>query len=59
MGLRECPIFFLQFGEQAHILDGDDGLVGKGLEKRDLAVREEFDLGAADPNGAKSETVTN
>src|SRR5438552_18038104 len=30
----------LQFLEQAHIFDGDDRLVGEGLEQRDLLVRE-------------------
>ena len=26
----------LQLGEQAHVLDGDHGLVGEGLQQRDL-----------------------
>ena len=30
----------LQFLEQAHILDGNDGLVGESLQQRDLLVRE-------------------
>ena len=29
-----------QLGEQAHVLDGDDGLGGEGFEQRDLARRE-------------------
>ena len=28
-----------QLLEQPHVLDGDDGLVGEGLEQRDLLVR--------------------
>jgi hypothetical protein len=34
--------------EQPHVLDGDDGLGGKGLEKRDLALRERTWVGASD-----------
>ena len=30
----------LQLLEQPHVLDGDDGLVGEGLQERDLPVRE-------------------
>ena len=30
----------LQLGEQAHVLDGDDGLVGEGLQEVDLLVGE-------------------
>ena len=36
----------LQFREQSHVLDGDDGLVGEGLKQRDLLVRERIHLGA-------------
>ena len=38
MGLRERPVLLLQFREQAHVLDGDDGLVGERLEERDLLL---------------------
>ena len=34
----------LQFLEQAHVLDRDDGLIGKGFEKRDLLLSERTDL---------------
>ena len=37
----------LELLEQADILDGDDGLVGEGVEKGDLLVREEASLGPA------------
>jgi hypothetical protein len=40
MGLCECLILFLQLSEQPHILDGDDGLVGEGLEEADLLLAE-------------------
>jgi hypothetical protein len=36
----------LQLLEQTRVLDGNDGLVGKGLEPLDLAVREGPGLGA-------------
>src|SRR5215468_452402 len=38
MGLCECPVLRLQLGEQPHILDGNHGLVGEGLQKLDLAI---------------------
>jgi hypothetical protein len=38
----------LQLLEQSDVLDGDDGLVGEGLKKGDLAIAEQSCLGAAD-----------
>ena len=38
--LREVAVARLQLLEQPHVLDGDDRLVGEGLEQRDLLVRE-------------------
>jgi hypothetical protein len=38
----------LQFLEQAHVLDRDHCLVGKGLEERDLLVGERLDLDASE-----------
>ena len=38
--LGEVAVARLQLREEAHVLDGDHGLVGEGLEERDLAVRE-------------------
>ena len=35
----------LQLLEQPHVLDGDDGLVGEGLEQLDLPIGECADLG--------------
>ena len=40
MGLRERPVLLLQLREQPDVLDGDDRLVGEGLEQRDLLSRE-------------------
>jgi len=36
-----------QFVQQARILDGDDGLIGEGLEQVDLSLGEELCLGSA------------
>src|SRR5215813_3364204 len=38
--LREFACACLHLVEQAHVLDGDDGLVGKGLDQLDLLVAE-------------------
>ena len=35
---RQLAVARLQLGEQPHVLDGDDGLVGEGLEQLDLLV---------------------
>src|SRR5215467_2318603 len=40
MSLRQRFILLLQLREQPHILDGDDGLIGEGLEQRNLFVGE-------------------
>jgi hypothetical protein len=40
MGLGERLVLLLQFGEQAHVLDGDHRLVGERLKERDLPGRE-------------------
>ena len=38
--LGEVAVAGLELLEQPHVLDGDDGLVGEGLEQRDLRVGE-------------------
>ena len=38
---------FPQLVEEPRVLDGDDGLIGEGLEQGDLSLGEELDLGAA------------
>ena len=57
-GLRQLGIARLQFLEQPHVLDGDDGLVGEGLEECDLALREGPRRAAADGNDADHRSVT-
>src|SRR5215475_8321699 len=42
--LAEVAVALLQFLEQADVLDGDDRLVGEGLQQRHLLVREGNDL---------------
>ena len=42
--LAQFRIALLQFLEQPHVLDGDDGLVGKGFEKRDLLCLKTVEL---------------
>ena len=48
--LAQFRVALAEFLEQSHILDGDDGLVGEGLEKRDLIVGEGSNLQTANPN---------
>src|SRR5262249_11129976 len=53
-GFGEIAIAFLQFRKQPNVLDRDDGLIRKCLEKGDLLFREWPDLFAANqdnPNG--------
>ena len=45
-------VAFLQFFEQPHVLDGDHGLVGEGLQQSDLLLGEWADFGAPDQNNA-------
>ena len=45
--LGEVAVARLQLLEQAHVLDRDDGLVGEGLQQRDLRVGETARLRAA------------
>jgi hypothetical protein len=47
---RQCLVLLLQLREQPHILDGDDGLVGEGLEQFDPGRREEARLLARHEN---------
>jgi hypothetical protein len=39
---------FALLGQEAHVLDGDHGLIGKGFHQRDLAVGEGTNLVAVD-----------
>ena len=53
----ELAALLLDLGEQAHILDGDDGLGGEGLEQLDLARREGPRLGLAQHDGAAGDAA--
>jgi hypothetical protein len=57
MGLRERPILLPQLGEQPHILNGNDGLVGEGLQQGDLLFGEQADHRPRDGNRAYGRTV--
>src|SRR5215467_12417961 len=57
VGLGQRPILLLQFREQPHVLDGDDCLVGEGLQQLDLAIRERPGLGARYLNDADGSTL--
>jgi len=50
-GLGQIPVARLELLEQPHVLDGDHGLVGEGLEEGDLAGREASYLAAAKEEG--------
>src|SRR6266481_8673270 len=52
--LCQVAVAGLQLLEQAHVLDGDDGLVGESLKEGDLLIGEGPKLGSVDrnrPNG--------
>jgi hypothetical protein len=49
---------FAQLVEQPRVLDGDHGLIGKGLEQSDLSLREELGLSAAECDRANRDTFS-
>src|SRR5262245_15657964 len=49
-GFPQFCIALLNLFEQSHVLDGDHSLVGKGLEKSNLLVRERTDLQTSNKN---------
>jgi hypothetical protein len=51
--LCQIAIALSQLREEPHILDGDDGLIGEGLQEGDLPLAERPDLGA--PDGDRSD----
>src|SRR5215467_7555250 len=51
MGRRQRPVLLLQLSKEPHVLDGDDGLVGEGLQQGDLSLRERLDLCARHGDG--------
>ena len=48
MGVSQRLVLLLKLGEETNILDGDDRLVGKGLEESDLPLSKELRIRAAD-----------
>ncbi len=54
--LHQLARAFLQFLEQSDVLDGDDGLVGEGLEERDLLVSERSNLRSANQDSSNGNT---
>ena len=49
---------FAQLVEQPRVLDGDHGLIGKGLEQSNLSLREELGLAAAECDRANRDTFS-
>ena len=56
-GLRQLMRPSLQLGEQPHVLDGDHGLIGEGLEEGDLVVGEPAGLDATHRHGPDGRAV--
>ena len=57
-GHAQVGVARLQLLEQPHVLDGDDGLVGEGLEQLDLLVRERPGLDSIDRDRPDRATLT-
>src|SRR5262249_30057961 len=57
-GLTQFRVALLDLLEQSHVLDGDDGLVGKGFEKGDLLISERTDLRADNTNNPQRNTLS-
>ena len=55
--LAQFRVALAEFLEQADVLDSDDGLIGEGLEQRDLFVRERTDFGAANRDRANGNAL--
>src|SRR5262245_14164768 len=58
MRFRERPILLLQLLEQPHVLDGNDRLIGKRLEQRDLTIREGARRRAGDAEAPDRDPIT-
>ncbi len=57
-GLAQFRVALLEFFEQAHVLDGDDRLIGKSLEKRDLLFGKRSNFLAADRDDSNRNTLS-
>src|SRR5215470_10433560 len=49
---------FFEFLKQSHVLDGDHGLVGKGLEERNLLISERPDFHSANQDSPDRKSLT-
>src|SRR5689334_10786991 len=58
MSLGKRPVLLLQLREQAHVLDRDHRLVGKGLKEHDLLVAEGTHFASADKDRANGNALT-
>ncbi len=56
-GDPQLAVARLQFGEQADVLDGDDGLVGEGLQQLDVSRRERPPLRSLDDDDPRRRPV--
>src|SRR5262245_58784453 len=56
-GLAQFCVALLQFLKQPHVFNRDDGLVGEGLEKRNLLVGERSDFCAPDYNNSDCDAL--
>ena len=57
-GLAQFGIALAELFEQAHVLDGDYGLRGKGLQQPHLLIGKRLHLGAADHDYPNRNTFT-
>jgi len=55
--VSQFTMALLQFLEQPHVFHGDDGLVGEGLEKRDLPLGERADDSSRRRDGAERPSI--
>src|SRR5262245_19543394 len=58
MGCCESAILLLQLREQPHVLNGDYGLVGEGLEERNLLLAEELNLRSAELDASDGDALS-
>ena len=57
-GLAQFCVALLEFFEQPHVLDRDDGLIGEGFEQSDLLVSERSNLCAANHDRTDGNSLT-
>src|SRR5712692_3101883 len=56
VSLSKRAVLFLELGKQAHVFDGDHGLIGKNPEELELSVRERLNLRPEQDDGAERNT---